>query len=104
MGGSRVNLPFQPLRDFMVRQGLGLTDLFPQEVVVTATEDDYWRTAPPIDGQRVCRDAFPTYLNWERRLRAARQRGWIKVRYADEFCIELLGRHPSEIYGHEWFA
>jgi len=30
------------------------------------------------------------------------QQGWVSARIADEVCIELLGRHPANVFGSLW--
>lgn len=42
-------------------------------------------------------------LKLEQRMTRALKRGWIDMYQADEICCDVLGMHPVEIYGTEWF-
>jgi hypothetical protein len=41
---------------------------------------------------------------FEAALRRARRRGWILASSADALCCELLGMHPAQVYGDDWWA
>lgn len=94
-------LPTAPIDDYMEAHSLGLSDLFPLDLAIGIDTAD-----PGMHiGQRVVPAEYRSpCLAWDTRLRKARERGWIWIRQADEFCVQLLGKHPFEIYGNEWFG
>lgn len=101
-----MNMPFAPIQDFMERHEIGLADLFPSEAGVPRNDDDSnrFRTAPPPAARRVRDDLRPLYELWDKRLQRARKRGHMDRFDIDDFCITILRRHPSELYGKAWFA
>lgn len=70
-----IRIPIQPIQEYVSRRG-SFEDLVPDPL-----RQDFWR----------------------QRLGSANTKGWIDLFHADEFCCEVLRKHPAEIYGSDWF-
>lgn len=44
------------------------------------------------------------YHRIRKSFRLGKERGHAGVFHVDEVCCDVLGKHPSELYGEEWFA
>jgi hypothetical protein len=40
---------------------------------------------------------------WEKRIQRARARGWVDRYVVEDFCDEIIGQHPTSLYGDAWW-
>lgn len=90
-------IPVGPILRYLSVRGWTVADAFPH---LPLLPEDREAGAPsdPMDPQ--CDLA---YKRWLRLLIRAEKRGDIDLFMADEFCCDVLGVHPSAVYGTDWF-
>lgn len=95
-------IPSAPLLAYVDRQGTvtdlpGITGLtFTVETVQVSKDREVLRTEEFIQRTDEERRALERSQKF---LERARKRGWVDLLQVDEFCIEILGVHPAQVYG-----
>lgn len=91
----KIRVPLDQISNYMERHDLRLTDLLPRE--------QWWDEADGEWHERMHPEARQTLKLWCDRLDRAEKQGWLDYYHADEFCVELLGLHPVQVFGEAWF-
>lgn len=94
---AKVRVPMAPLDNFLASRG-GLYEL-PSLGMRVPTYDDQ---AQDYIFERTFQQSM-LLRKTEVRLSNSRQRGWVDYFHADEIACDVLGVHPVEIWGSDWY-
>lgn len=91
---AQIQVPVQPILDYIDRSGRQFVEFFDLEEYVSLTGEF---------GLRLTKAAMGPYDKYLARLTRSTERGWMDYFDADEFCIDVFGYHPALIFGSAWW-